>query len=297
MDQCQIKCRALTGINQGQAYDCAQPCESGQEFVQSAYDCTGPCTPQPCARTMVLTANMTFTPGSPEVFDTANFYVSSSSNSDNGVAPPTKVVDGEAYTWDPCAKGWAGAGPVPYQAGDEYNGNTIADVVYTTSFLNDQTCGCNAYGCGDCEECDSTSGECSPLPPPSCNSDCCVLRRVTWTRDDGNGGREQVGGINEYRGAFIAGSPTTYTSGTSTCVEQLIGVFNNSDTDCSDVIWLPRTFCGGGTIGYDNWQVFISNQYNGFGRNDCPCEGPDFDGREATNQNYGYCPGDGDYQP
>ena len=60
MDQCQVKTKCQTGVNQGLAYDAEQPCETGFSFVEPLCDCYQVQCGVMCSvdQTVTLTSNL-----------------------------------------------------------------------------------------------------------------------------------------------------------------------------------------------------------------------------------------------
>lgn len=120
MEQCQEKCKCLSGVNQDVAYECAQPCESGYFFEASSCECYQDQPICPNGAVVTVTSYIEIRGGMGGVETT---FVNVTGISPGG---PARVIDSTLEIYSSGA--WVEAGSLPYEVGDTYGGGTILAV-------------------------------------------------------------------------------------------------------------------------------------------------------------------------
>lgn len=121
MDQCDKKCRCFTGANQGQAYNCEQPCYPGESFVKEKCDCYPKGGVCPSGVKGVLTSIIQTASGTRTA---TTFYPSLQGGSANGAG---QVIDGVLQVFN--GTSFLDAALSPFSEGDYDNGELIEDVL------------------------------------------------------------------------------------------------------------------------------------------------------------------------
>jgi hypothetical protein len=121
MSQCDKKCRCFTGDNQGQAYNCKQPCYPGEVFVAEKCDCY----PEGdlCLNGVkgVLTSTIQT---ATSIREATTFFPQLMGGSANGAG---RVIDGVLSVFDGAS--FIEAALSPFAVGQDDNGEEIVDVL------------------------------------------------------------------------------------------------------------------------------------------------------------------------
>lgn len=115
-------CRCKTGINKGELYDCASPCDKGERFNAFLCDCFPDEPPCPNGVSMVITSNISLRRG----FDVVTTFVPLLTGVSRG-APARVIDDGLVQVHD--GEEWIDVLQLPFTEGSEHGGSVITITV------------------------------------------------------------------------------------------------------------------------------------------------------------------------